>query len=142
MVGGFELKLRLDSLREYLSNVYDGKVEIRYVGKLGERERKPVEEELKGFGYGVPYLIEFLVNGEPGDPSGLTFCKPGDVVAFYSAGGGGYGDPFERDPEMVRRDVIYGYVSVEQAREDYGVVIDPETFEIDYKATERMRSGR
>jgi len=85
---------------------------------------------------------QFLVNGEPGDPSGLTFCKPGDVVAFYSAGGGGYGDPFERDPEMVRRDVIYGYVSVEQAREDYGVVIDPETFEIDYKATERMRSGR
>jgi len=64
LVGGFELKLRLDSLREYLSNVYDGKVEIRYVGKLGERERKPVEEELKGFGYGVPYLIEFLVNGE------------------------------------------------------------------------------
>jgi len=85
---------------------------------------------------------KFLVNGEPGDPSGLTFCKPGDVVAFYSAGGGGYGDPFERDPELVRRDVIYGYVSVERAREDYGVVIDPETFEIDYQATERIRSGR
>ncbi len=85
---------------------------------------------------------QFLVNEEPGDPSGLTFCKPGDVVAFYSAGGGGYGDPFERDPELVRRDVIYGYVSVERAREDYGVVIDPETFEIDYQATERIRSGR
>ncbi len=85
---------------------------------------------------------QFLVNGEPGDPSGLTFCKPGDVIAFHSAGGGGYGDPFERDPEMVRRDVIYGYVSVERAREDYGVVIDPETYEIDYQATERLRRGR
>ncbi|HEX16623.1 MAG TPA: hydantoinase B/oxoprolinase family protein [Deltaproteobacteria bacterium] len=85
---------------------------------------------------------QFLVNGEPGDPSGLTFCKPGDVIAFHSAGGGGYGDPFERDPEMVRRDVIYGYVSVERAREDYGVVIDPETYEIDYQATERLRHGR
>jgi len=85
---------------------------------------------------------QFLVNGEPGDPSGLTFCKPGDVIAFHSAGGGGYGNPFERDPEMVRRDVIYGYVSVERAREDYGVVIDPETYEIDYQATERLRHGR
>lgn len=84
----------------------------------------------------------FLVNGEPGDPSGLTFCKPGDVIAFHSAGGGGYGNPFERDPEMVRRDVIYGYVSVERAKEDYGVVIDPETYEIDYQATERLRRGR
>jgi len=43
---------------------------------------------------------------------------------------------------MVRRDVIYGYVSVERAREDYGVVIDPETYEIDYQATERLRHGR
>ena len=85
---------------------------------------------------------QFLVNGEPGDPSGLTFCNPGDVMAFHSAGGGGYGDPFERDPEMVRRDVIYGYVSPERAREDYGVVIDPKTYEIDYEATERLRRGR
>jgi len=85
---------------------------------------------------------QFLVNGEPGDPSGLTFCNPGDVMAFHSAGGGGYGDPFERDPEMVRRDVIYGYVSPERAREDYGVVIDPKAYEIDYETTERLRRGR
>ena len=85
---------------------------------------------------------QFLVNGEPGDPSGLTFCNPGDVMAFHSAGGCGYGDPFERDPEMVRRDVIYGYVSPERAREDYGVVIDPKAYEIDYETTERLRRGR
>jgi N-methylhydantoinase B len=62
----------------------------------------------------------FLVNGEPGDPYGLTELGPGDVVTMDAAGGGGYGDPRERDPEAVRRDVEQGYVSPEQARQRYG----------------------
>jgi N-methylhydantoinase B len=83
---------------------------------------------------------KFLVNGQPADPSGLTHCFPGDLVEFYSAGGGGYGDPLERDPEEVQRDVMYGYVSVGRAREEYGVVLDPETLEIDREATRRHRT--
>ncbi len=84
----------------------------------------------------------FLHNNENGDPSGLTFCEQGDTVAFYSAGGGGYGDPLERDPEAIEQDVIYGYVSIDKAREDYGVVIDPVTLKCDIDKTEKLRSSR
>jgi N-methylhydantoinase B len=60
-------------------------------------------------------------------PLGL---KAGDVLLAHSAGGGGFGNPMERDPSLVRRDVIDGYVSLRSAEEDYGVILNPETFEI------------
>lgn len=82
---------------------------------------------------------QFLVNGEQGNPFGLTRMKPGDVIVMDAAGGGGFGDPLERDPEMVQEDVIQGYVSLEKAREDYGVVIDPATLKADLAATEELR---
>ena len=81
----------------------------------------------------------FLVNGEDGNPYTLTRLKPGDVVTMEASGGGGYGNPLERSPERVRQDVIEGYVSVEKAREDYGVVIDPVSLEIDEDGTDRQR---
>lgn len=77
--------------------------------------------------------------------------EPGDTFTRPSAGGGGVGDPLLRNPEAVREDVVDGYVSVERARIDYGVVvheIDPDlaTYEVDLKATEaereRIRSQR
>lgn len=61
---------------------------------------------------------------------GFVQAKKGDVYTIYSAGGGGWGNPKERDPEKVRQDVINGIVSIKSAEEDYGVVIDPKTFEI------------
>ncbi len=82
---------------------------------------------------------KFLVNGEPGNSYGLTQLKPGDVVTIDAPGGGGYGNPFERDPEMVLRDVLEGYVSLESALADYGVVIDRETMRIDEEETKSMR---
>ncbi|MBW2064429.1 MAG: hydantoinase B/oxoprolinase family protein [Deltaproteobacteria bacterium] len=66
---------------------------------------------------------KFLVNGEPGNPYGLTQLYPGDVVIMDAAGGGGFGDPLERDPALVERDVEHGYVTIEGARKDYGVII-------------------
>jgi N-methylhydantoinase B len=81
----------------------------------------------------------FLVNGEPGNPYGLTQLKPGDVVTIDAPGGGGYGDPLERDPEMVEADVAEGYVTAEQARSEYGVVVDPRTAKVDWEATRVLR---
>lgn len=81
----------------------------------------------------------FLVNGIPGNPYGLTQLKPGDVVLMEAAGGGGYGDPLERDPELVEQDVREGYVSIERAKEDYGVVLDLETLKVDQEATSELR---
>ena len=82
---------------------------------------------------------QFLVNGKPGNPYGLTQLKPGDVVIMDAAGGGGYGEPLEREIEWVQRDVTEGYVSIESAREDYGVVIDQETEKVDLVATQELR---
>jgi len=85
---------------------------------------------------------QFLKNGQPADPSGLTFCEPGDVLAFYSAGGGGYGRPLQRDPETVAGDVRNGYVSLEKARRNYAVVIDPLTFQVDRTETHKLRQSK
>jgi len=82
---------------------------------------------------------QFLINGIKGNPYELTMLKPGDVVTIDSAGGGGYGNPFERDPELVEKDVLEGYVSIEKAREEYGVVIDPNTLKVDKPATKLLR---
>jgi len=70
--------------------------------------------------------------------------KPGDSFTRPSAGGGGFGDPLERDPEAVREDVADGYVSIERAANDYGVVVrevDAELaeYEVDGRATEQER---
>jgi N-methylhydantoinase B len=67
----------------------------------------------------------------------------GDSVVCLMVGGGGYGDPLLRDPEAVRRDVVDGLVSIQSARDDYGVVIMiSEECEIDVVATEALRSAR
>ncbi len=84
---------------------------------------------------------QFLVNGMPGNPFGLTQLKPGDVVTIDAAGGGGYGNPLDREPERVERDVVEGYVSLEKAREDYGVVIDPKTLTLDKEGTRKLRES-
>lgn len=62
----------------------------------------------------------------------------GDVVSFQLAGGGGYGDPFERDPEAVLADVRLGLVSPEAARARYCVAID-EDLQIDTAKTSELR---
>ncbi|MEA3027588.1 MAG: N-methylhydantoinase [Alphaproteobacteria bacterium] len=67
--------------------------------------------------------------------------KPGDAFRISSGGGGGYGSAFERPVEDVREDVRQGYVSAKAAAERYGVVVDPETFDVDQVATEKLRAA-
>lgn len=83
---------------------------------------------------------QFLVDGIPGNSYGLTQLKPGNIVTIDAPGGGGYGDPFLREPETVASDVIEGYVSIESARTDYGVVIDSNTYEVDEHETKKLRN--
>jgi N-methylhydantoinase B len=64
--------------------------------------------------------------------------QPGDVLEIRSAGGGGRGDPHEREPWRVAQDVRRGYVSSAAAEREYGVVI--RGGEVDEQATERLRA--
>jgi N-methylhydantoinase B len=75
-------------------------------------------------------------------PPKATYDLPPDAsVTLRLPGGGGYGDAKLRDPNRVLEDVIQGRVSIAQAREAYGVVIDPDTLKIDEQATLTQRSG-
>ncbi|MCL4298707.1 MAG: hydantoinase B/oxoprolinase family protein [Anaerolineae bacterium] len=90
---------------------------------------------------------QFVLN--PGTPEerplkskGLDYLKAGDVVSLRLPGAGGYGSPLERDPSALLADVRDGKVSIESAREDYGVIIDPATLAVDEAATREWRKKR
>lgn len=73
--------------------------------------------------------------------SKTTFAlKPGVVVSYRTCGGGGYGPPSEREPELVLVDVREGKVSLERAREVYRVAIDTGTWTVDGRETARLRA--
>jgi N-methylhydantoinase B len=69
--------------------------------------------------------------------------QPGELLGHLLSGGGGYGDPREREPERVREDVLMRFVSVERAREAYGVAFTTDalddSLEIDWEETARLR---
>ena len=77
--------------------------------------------------------------GETFDRKGVRRLPAGAVITLDLPGGGGFNDPFARHPAAVLADVRDGYVSREAAAREYGVVLDPETNEIDIEATERAR---
>jgi len=64
----------------------------------------------------------------------------GTEVLYMTAGGGGWGEPLERDPTRVLRDVQEGYVSTDKARELYGVVLGADDGEVDASATRTLRA--
>ena len=72
--------------------------------------------------------------------SSYNFLEAGQVLANNTGGGGGWGNPFERDPALVAKDVRNGFVSVEAAERDYGVAVDPATFSVDTTRTATLRA--
>ena len=98
-------------------------------------------------------LGELTLNGEDAAPKTVLWMEPDAVIAMNPPGGGGYGDPLARDPERVLNDVVHGFVSIEAAREAYGVVIRflgrpdqrvrlPEHYEVDHEATTELRGRK
>ena len=87
-------------------------------------------DEVQGFGalggLPSPQSRTYIVHGEEKSrlkPHRLGMVKTGDVVEKFSSGGGGVGDPAERDPEAARQDVENELVSLQAARDVYKVVI-------------------
>jgi N-methylhydantoinase B len=124
------------------------KAEKTVISYICDRERAVVW----GIEGGLPSIPHGLTLQRAGSDKeewlGATFSDvpigEGDIFSRPTAGGGGFGDPLERDPALVLQDVIDDYVSIERAAMDYGVVIraiDPEIceYEIDEAATKAAR---
>ncbi len=81
-------------------------------------------------------------HGEVFNRKGVRDLPGGTSVRLDLPGGGGFFNPFTRDPQAVLEDVLDDLVSVEAAREEYGVIIDPASMTIDHEATAALRSGQ
>jgi len=68
--------------------------------------------------------------------------KEGDLIGLTLWGGGGLGDPLERDPELIVRDIENRVTTLKAAREIYCCAINPDTLEINHEKTEQMRDAR
>ncbi len=68
--------------------------------------------------------------------------RAGSTIELAVPNSGGYGHPLDRDPELVRSDVLDGFTTVALAERDYGVVLDADTLTLDEAATARLRAER
>lgn len=110
------------------------------LARYGDRQEFP---PFGLFGGGTGTTGRFLLN--PGreerrlKSKGMDMLAGDDVVSMRLPGGGGYGPPSERDPELVAMDVRDGKVGVEAAAREYLVVVDPVSFKVDLDATAELR---
>jgi N-methylhydantoinase B len=98
---------------------------------------------------GLPFCVTVDLEGARRDLGGLVDGEPvlaGQVVRVLTTGGGGWGDPLDREPELVQRDVTEGKVSLAAARDDYGVVLvaadGADGCAVDEDATAALRAER
>jgi N-methylhydantoinase B len=121
------------------------------VSGIVDRTRFPAPG-LRGGGPGAGGEV-VLDDGARPNPKARIDLRASQSIHLNTPGGGGYGDPFERDPERVLADVIAGYVTPEAAERDYGVVVRftgrpdelvrlPAQWVIDEGATAALRGRR
>ncbi|HEY6433239.1 MAG TPA: hydantoinase B/oxoprolinase family protein, partial [Acetobacteraceae bacterium] len=101
-------------------------------GLAGGRTGRPSMNVLRGAGGSERVLPPMPMEG--------LKLRRGDSFHHDGAGGGGCGDPFARDPALVLEDVLDEKVSIEAARRDYGVAIDPDRLLVDVAATAALRA--
>ncbi len=96
---------------------------------------------LFGGGAGRTAKYRLSIDGQTRDiPSkGTLQVLPGEVLHVETCGGGGYGHAWQRDPQLVLRDVLEGKVSAERAREQYGVFVDTDKWMVDVQRSEGLR---
>ena len=130
--GGAGQMIRFEVLRDGCQLLARGLERLRFPpwGSAGGRESR---------------ITRILLNeGTPSERDlgklDVVMVNRGDIVTALMSGAGGYGDPFERDPDAVRRDALRGVVSVAGAIDDYGVVLV--NGEVDLQATEQRRRQR
>jgi N-methylhydantoinase B len=127
---GAKYKIRMYDEQPTLVMFGDGKIHPPY-GLFGG---KPGSCNIAFLNEGEKYVRELAAK------EAVQLVKD-DTYATYPSGGGGWGDPLKRDPELVRLDVKNGLVSIESARQDYGVVLDAENLEIDLVETGKLRNN-
>lgn len=130
--GGFGVTLDFELLRG----------EAVVASLLGDRGSSPPFGAAGGRPAAVARHV-FTLQGKPYLPPHLTKdegvpLRAGDRVRMETPGGGGYGPPRERDPELVARDVRLGYLSAETARSEYGVALGA-AGEVEREATAELR---
>ncbi len=135
-------------------------------GLCGSHYEKEVRVDAKVYTYvvGMKYPMPGICGGEPGAPNRMVIrygsddefvvrhtadwepISAGERIMYDYGGGGGWGDPLDRDPQAVLDDVLDEYVSVDGAERDYGVVLtgslDDLTLTIDAPATDTLRAAR
>ncbi len=124
-------------------------------------EREAVTEQfVNAIVVGVRNVSPGWAGGDPGIPNQITLAtgspderpiavtatqaplKAGQLLTSLRSGGGGFGDPLERDPDAVRADVLDEIYTREAAERAFAVVIEPATMEIDVEATRALRVER
>jgi len=137
---GSQRKFTVNAPEIVLSTLFD-RVKVKPFGLFGGKGggNASLTIKKKGEDRFVPFT-EAYHTASPSKFSGLTIHQR-DEILLNSPGGGGYGDPLRRNPELVLRDVEDGFISIRGAREDYGVVIEetPDGFVVNSVETDRLR---
>jgi N-methylhydantoinase B len=113
--------------------------EAWYTGTFGRHKFTPWAME--GGQEGPPNYTKFIF-ADGREPvvvgkSARVHLRKGDVARLVTATGGGWGNPYERPVEAVQRDVRDGFITVEMAKRDYGVIMDPDILEVTGVTKER-----